>query len=135
MTVIANASLGFIGNIDHSIEQLVNSTQFGTSGVDRNAGMAVSGNNLYVSGVENGHAVVRLYDISSGKVVKTWPVGRVARLTADAKTFVRVDNEFATISVGDAATGTVAGTLAIRDSPCEPRLRTRILSSICPRQT
>lgn len=28
ITVIANASLGFIGNIDHSIEQLVNSPQF-----------------------------------------------------------------------------------------------------------
>ena len=28
VTVIANASLGFIGNIDHSIEQLVNSPQF-----------------------------------------------------------------------------------------------------------
>jgi ATP-dependent Lon protease len=27
-TVIANASLGFVGNIDHSIEQLVNSAQF-----------------------------------------------------------------------------------------------------------
>ena len=27
-TVIANASLAFVGNIDHSIEQLVNSTQF-----------------------------------------------------------------------------------------------------------
>lgn len=47
--------------------KVVNSVQFGTSGVDRNAGMAVSGNNLYVAGVENGHAVVRLYDISSGK--------------------------------------------------------------------
>jgi hypothetical protein len=45
------------------------STQFGTSSVDRNAGMAVSGTNLYVAGVENGHAVVRLYDISSGKPV------------------------------------------------------------------
>ena len=49
----------------------VASTQFGTAGVDRNAGMAVSGNNLYVAGVENGHAVVRLYDISSGKPVLT----------------------------------------------------------------
>jgi hypothetical protein len=49
----------------------VSSTQFGTSSVDRNAGMAVSGNNLYVAGVENGHAVVRLYDISSGKPVLT----------------------------------------------------------------
>jgi ATP-dependent Lon protease len=28
VTVIANASLGFVGNIDHSIEQLVNSPQF-----------------------------------------------------------------------------------------------------------
>jgi hypothetical protein len=51
--------------------KVVNSVQFGTSGVDRNAGMAVSGNNLYVAGVENGHAVVRLYDISSGKPVLT----------------------------------------------------------------
>ncbi|HEY4029521.1 MAG TPA: SBBP repeat-containing protein [Caulobacteraceae bacterium] len=47
--------------------KVVNSVQFGTTGVDRNAGMAVSGTNLYVAGVENGHAVVRLYDISSGK--------------------------------------------------------------------
>lgn len=49
--------------------KVVTSTQFGTSSVDRNAGMAVSGTNLYVAGVENGHAVVRLYDISSGKPV------------------------------------------------------------------
>jgi len=47
--------------------KVVASTQFGTSSVDRNAGMAVSGTNLYVAGVENGHAVVRLYDLSSGK--------------------------------------------------------------------
>jgi hypothetical protein len=51
--------------------KVVNSVQFGTSGVDRNAGMAVSGTNLYVAGVENGHAVVRLYDISSGKPALT----------------------------------------------------------------
>jgi hypothetical protein len=49
--------------------KVINSVQFGTSGVDRNAGMAVSGNNLYLAGVENGRAVVRLYDISSGKPV------------------------------------------------------------------
>ena len=51
--------------------KVASSTQFGTSGVDRNAGMAVSGTNLYVAGVENGHAVVRLYDISSGKPALT----------------------------------------------------------------
>ena len=49
--------------------KLVTSTQFGTQGVDRNAGMAVSGNNLYLAGVENGHALVRMYDISSGRPV------------------------------------------------------------------
>ncbi len=49
--------------------KVASTTQFGTSGVDRNAGIAVSGNNLYVAGVEDGHAVVRLYDISSGKPV------------------------------------------------------------------
>ncbi len=51
--------------------KLASTTQFGTSGVDRNAGMAVSGSNLYLAGVEDGHAVVRLYDISSGKPVLT----------------------------------------------------------------
>jgi hypothetical protein len=51
--------------------KVANSIQFGTSSVDRNAGMTVSGNNLYVAGVEDGHAVVRLYDVSSGKPVLT----------------------------------------------------------------
>jgi hypothetical protein len=51
--------------------KLASTTQFGTSGVDRNAGMAVSGSNLYVAGVEDGHAVVRLYDLSSGKPTLT----------------------------------------------------------------
>ena len=61
--------------------KVASSTQFGTSGVDRNAGMAVSGTNLYVAGVENGHAVVRLYDISSGKPALTaMPVGAATPL-------------------------------------------------------
>ncbi len=47
----------------------VSTTQFGTAGVDRNAGMAVSGSNLLLAGVEDGHAVVRRYDLSSGKPV------------------------------------------------------------------
>ena len=51
--------------------KVATSTQYGTAGVDRAAGMAVSGSNLYVAGAENGHAVVRLYDISSGKPVLT----------------------------------------------------------------
>ena len=51
--------------------KLANTVQFGSAGVDRNAGMAVSGSNLYLAGVEDGHAVVRLYDVSSGKPVLT----------------------------------------------------------------
>lgn len=47
----------------------VSRLQYGSTGVDRNAGMVVSGSNLLVAGVENGHAVVRRYDISSGKPV------------------------------------------------------------------
>jgi WD40 repeat protein len=55
-----------------------------------------------------------LYEIPSGKVAKTWPVGRIARLSADAKTFVRIEKEFDTISLGNPATGTVAGTIAVK---------------------
>jgi hypothetical protein len=47
----------------------VSRLQYGSTGVDRNAGMAVSGANLYVAGVEDGHAVVRRYDTTSGKPV------------------------------------------------------------------
>jgi DNA-binding beta-propeller fold protein YncE len=55
-----------------------------------------------------------LYEIPSGEVMTTWPVGRIARLTADAKTFVRVEKDIRAISIGDAATGSVAGTLAVK---------------------
>jgi hypothetical protein len=47
----------------------VSRVQYGSTGVDRNAGMVTTGSNLLVAGVENGHAVVRRYDISSGKPV------------------------------------------------------------------
>src|SRR5438105_4801371 len=56
----------------------------------------------------------RLYQVPSGRVVRTWPVGRIARLTGDARMFVRVDKEFGAISLGDPATRTVAGTLDVK---------------------
>ncbi len=39
--------------------------EFGTSGVDRATGVAVSGSSVYVSSVENGDAVVRQFNVSS----------------------------------------------------------------------
>ena len=39
--------------------------EFGTSGVDRATGVAVSGSSVYVSSVENGDAVVRQYSVNS----------------------------------------------------------------------
>jgi hypothetical protein len=44
-------------------------TQYGTSSVDRASGLLVSGSSVLIAGVENGHAVVRSYDVSSGKPV------------------------------------------------------------------
>jgi WD40 repeat protein len=55
-----------------------------------------------------------LYEIPSGKVSGTWPVGRIARLSADAKTFVRVEPESGAVSLGDPADSTVAGTLDVK---------------------
>ena len=40
-------------------------TEYGTSGVDRATGLAVSGSSVYVSSVENGDAVVRRYDLAA----------------------------------------------------------------------
>jgi hypothetical protein len=42
---------------------------FGTTGQDSPKGLAVDGNNLFTASVENGHAVLRSYDISSGTPV------------------------------------------------------------------
>ncbi len=39
--------------------------EFGTSGVDRATGVAVSGSSVYVSSVENGDAVLRQFDVNS----------------------------------------------------------------------
>ena len=39
--------------------------EFGTSGVDRATGVAVSGSSVYVSSVENGDAVVRQFNVNS----------------------------------------------------------------------
>jgi hypothetical protein len=57
-----------LGSFAYAAKQ-VSRLQYGSTGVDRNAGMVVSGTNLLMAGVENGHAVVRRYDISSGKPV------------------------------------------------------------------
>ena len=40
--------------------------QYGTTGVDKPAGLVVSGGSLYVAGAEDGSAVVRKYDLVSG---------------------------------------------------------------------
>jgi WD40 repeat protein len=64
--------------------------------------------------VESHDKQTNLCEIPSGRVVRTWPVRGIARLTADARTFVRVDREFDTISIGDAATGVIAGTLPVK---------------------
>ena len=49
--------------------------EFGTSGVDRATGLAVSGSSVYVSSVENGDAVVRQYAVNSTATSKTVTTG------------------------------------------------------------
>jgi hypothetical protein len=44
---------------------------FGTTGPDKPQGMVVNGNNLITASVENGHAVLRSFDVSSGAPVQT----------------------------------------------------------------
>jgi hypothetical protein len=39
--------------------------EFGTSGLDSTGGIAVNGSSVYVAGVENGHAVVRQYQLQA----------------------------------------------------------------------
>jgi WD40 repeat protein len=55
-----------------------------------------------------------LYEVPSGKLARTWPAGRIARLTRDARTFARVEPDLDAVSLGDPATGQVSGTLAVK---------------------
>ncbi len=45
--------------------QLASTTQFGTAGTDKPAGIAVSGSSIYIAGSESGDAVVRQFTIPS----------------------------------------------------------------------
>ncbi len=54
----ANGTTSWVSSIGFTQE-------FGTTGTDKPAGVAVSGSNLYVAGVENGHAVVRQYALQA----------------------------------------------------------------------
>jgi WD40 repeat protein len=53
----------------------------------------------------DGETVV--YDIAAGTVATRWPVGRIARLTPDAKTFVRAVPDKPEVEIGDPVTGQV----------------------------
>lgn len=63
--------------------------------------------------VVTGDKATDLYDVPSGKVVATWPTPNITRLSADGRTFARIDSPKYTVGVGDAATGTVFGTLPV----------------------
>jgi WD40 repeat protein len=55
-----------------------------------------------------------LYAVPSGKLAKRWSVGAIARLTADARMYARVDREFGSVGIGAPTTGRVAGTLPVK---------------------
>lgn len=48
---------------------------FGTTGADKPQGLVVSGNNLITASVENGHAVLRSFDNTTGALVATRNLG------------------------------------------------------------
>ena len=69
--------------------------EFGTSGVDRATGLAVSGSSVYVSSVENGDAVVRQYALTSttktGTAVTTDGPGTTTTTTPTAALAAKQD--------------------------------------------
>ena len=74
--------------------------QFGTTGVDRASGVVVSGNSVITAGVENGHAVVRRYDLQPSGA----PVLAVTRDLGDLQ-----GGDVAGVAVGDDGSIIVAG--------------------------
>ncbi|QEL17107.1 WD40 repeat domain-containing protein [Limnoglobus roseus] len=58
--------------------------------------------------------VTYVHELPSGRVVATWPVGGLAKVTPDGATYVRTKKIYAEIEIGDAATGRPRHALPLR---------------------
>lgn len=85
--------------------------QFGSSGTNKPAGVAVSGNTLYTAGVENGDAVVRAYTLQSSGAPTLLGVQDLGALKGGAVAGLSIAANGSVIVAGSTENGALAGTV------------------------
>ncbi len=86
--------------------------QFGTTGTDKPAGIAVSGSSVYVAGMEGGDAVVRQFDISTPGVATAGAVRDLGSLQGGNVVGVGVNTDGSVVVAGSTSNGALsAGTV------------------------
>ena len=84
-------------------------TQYGTSGADTPAGVAISGTTLVTAGVENGHAVVRRYDLQPTGAPVLGAVRDLGALSGGDLAGVAIAADGSIIVAGSTHNGALAG--------------------------
>ncbi len=91
---------------------ITSTTQFGTTGTDTPAGVAVSGSSVYVAGTENGDAVVRQFNIGTGGAATAGAVRDLGSLQGGTVAGVGVTSSGSVVVAGSTHNGALsAGTV------------------------
>ncbi len=86
-------------------------SQFGSGGTNKPAGVAVSGNTLYEAGVENGDAVVRAYTLQSSGAPTLAATQDLGALKGGAVAGISIAADGSVIVAGSTENGALAGTV------------------------
>ncbi len=96
------------GNVTWTSKTLF-TQQFGTTGTDKPAGIAVSGNTLIEAGVENGHAVVRNYTLNGASAPTLSATRDLGNLQGGELAGVSIGSDGSVIVAGTTHNGALAG--------------------------
>jgi hypothetical protein len=88
---------------------LTSNTQFGTTGTDKPAGIAVSGSSIYVAGSENGDAVVRQFTIQPSGAPTAGTVRDLGSLQGGNVVGVGVNIDGSVVVAGSTHNGVLGG--------------------------
>ncbi len=109
--------------------------QFGTSGADKATGIAVSGVSVYVSSVENGHAVVRQFDQSGTTGTSLTPAATrdLGNLQGGGVAGISINTDGSVIVAGSTHNGALdAGTVTTAYASGEEAFIARLGSDLQP---
>jgi hypothetical protein len=106
--------------------------QFGTTGTDKPAGVAVNGDSLYVAGAENGHAVVRQYTLQATGAPTLANTTDLGDLNGGEVAGIAVASDGSIVVAGATHNGSLAGTVGQAYSSGKEGFVATLSSSLAP---